>query len=374
LKFLSSRDKQEDYVSDPDILARYREQLIVSVCARSEQPEFQPLNISPWLAMSLLHKAIRRGQGALAQRAAATLLRDSPDRLWRRCGGIAFEDIGVADLDILPQVTAALGGKTFRAKAGGEWPVASFIVARMAHSPKCRAADDLLLTADLHPELEAARRELSSLPNADLLRLAAGPGLLTERAVALWYAVGTNRRTSRNLSPRRGESQLAFDELENAGFSNSVVAITRQGFRKVGEALCPFVALLHPLIQLEAATVVDDPLPPEKLIGDVPSWAFDMYSREGRAALRAFLQGSSETARWVRARIPSPARVGFLGTVVFRIEGGLVRSRLRWPTADKLRRLVDLECHGRHCRNASEIIELMRRDLSLLNEVRADAC
>jgi hypothetical protein len=302
------------------------------------------------------------------------LLRDSPDRLWRRCGGIAFEDIGVADLDVVSLVTAALAGKMFRAKAGGEWPVASFIVSRIAHASKCRAADDLLLTVDLHPELESTRRELWLLPTAELLRLAAGPRSLQERAVALWYAVGTNRRTSRNLSPRRGQPQLAFDELEKAGFSNSVVAIAREGFRKVGEALCPFVALLQPLIQPETVTIDGDPLPPETLIGEVPSWAFDMYTREGRAALQAFLQGTSETARWVRANVPVQRRVSFLGTVVFRIEGGLVRSRLHWPTADNLRMLVDLECHGSCCRDASEILELMSLDLALLNGVRAVVC
>ena len=361
-------------MDDPNILARHREQLIASVCARSEHPEFQPLNVSPWLGMSLLQKAIRRGHDALALRAAATLLRDSADRLWRRCGGIAFEDIGIADLNVVSLVTASLAGKMFRAKAGGEWPVASFIVSKMAHASKCRAADDLLLTADLHPELEAARRELWSLPTTELLRLAGGSGSLNERAIALWYAVGTNRRTSRNLSPRRGQPQVAFDELETAGFPNSVVAIAREGFRKVGEALCPFVPLLHPLIQPETATVEDDRLPPEMLIGDVPSWAFDMYSREGRAALQGFLQGTSETAKWVRARIPVQQRVGFLGTVVFRVEGGLVRSRLRWPVADKLRRLVDLECHGRCCRDASEILDLMSRDLALLNQARAHVC
>ncbi len=361
-------------MSKSDIPWRYCEQLIVSVGASSEQPEFQPLNISPWLAMSLLQKSIRRGHDALAQRAAATLLRDSPDRLWRRCGGIAFEDIGVTDLDVVSLVTAVLAGKMFRARAGGERAVACFIVSRMAHAAKCRAADDLLLAVDLHPEFEMARHELWSLPTAELLRLAVGPGSSKERAIALWYAIGTNRRTSRNLIPRHGEPQLVFDGLEKAGFSNSVVAIAREGFRKVGEALCPFVALLHPLIQREAATVENDPLPPEMLIGEVPSWAFDMYSREGRTALQAFLQGTSETARWVRGHVPAQGRVAFLGTVVFRIEGGLVRSRLRWPTADKLRKLVDLECHGRYCRDAAEILALLRRDLAMLNEVRAHVC
>jgi hypothetical protein len=99
-----------------------------------------------------------------------------------------------------------------------------------------------------------------------------------------------------------------------------------------------------------------------------------MYSRQGRAALQTFLEGTSETARWVRSHIPSQARVGFLGTVVFRVEGGLVRSRLRWSTANKLRRLVDSECNGPHCKDASEVLDLMRGDLSRLNEVRADVC
>jgi hypothetical protein len=54
------------------------------------------------------------------------------------------------------------------------------------------------------------------------------------------------------------------------------------------EALCPFVALLHPLIQSETARTEDDSLPPEKLIRDVPSGAFDMYSGEGRTGLSSF--------------------------------------------------------------------------------------
>ena len=51
-----------------------------------QQPN--PVPASPWLAMSLLQKAIRRGQEGLALRAAATLLKDPSERLWRRLGCI----------------------------------------------------------------------------------------------------------------------------------------------------------------------------------------------------------------------------------------------------------------------------------------------
>jgi replication-associated recombination protein RarA len=79
-----------------------------------------------------------------------TLLRDSPERVWRRCGVIALEDIGVADLVTAGKVVAALGGKTFRAKLGGEWAVASTIVSAMARAPKCRSADDVLMILERH--------------------------------------------------------------------------------------------------------------------------------------------------------------------------------------------------------------------------------
>lgn len=347
-------------------------QRLADAISNFQPPRCDPLNITPWLAAALLQKAIRRGHEELALRAAATLLRDAPDRLWRRCGGIAYEDVGLADVHAVTIVTAAISGKRFRAQIGSEWSVGSFVVSMMARAPKCRAADDLLLTADLHPSLEPTRRELSTLSASELMRFATEPGPLPERAVALWYVCGTNWRTSPHLRPRRGERGTAFDELVTAGFPHDVVEIAREGFRKLGEILCPFVALLHPLKQFEATTIVDDPLPPEMLIGELPSWALDMYSREGRAALNVFLQGASETARWVRAHVPAVRRVNFLGTVVFRVEGQLCLRRLRWPVADELRRMVDIECNGPHCPDAPVILELMRRDIPVLNAARAE--
>jgi hypothetical protein len=143
-------------MNGPVILNNARELLADKIFGYRE-PNPSPFRISPWLAMSLLQKAIRRGESELAQHAAATLLLIAPDRLWRRCGAAAFEEIGVADLETVSLVTAALAGKRYRATIGGEWKVASFLVERMAKAPKCRAADDLLLVADSHPLYKKAR-------------------------------------------------------------------------------------------------------------------------------------------------------------------------------------------------------------------------
>jgi hypothetical protein len=170
-------------MNGPIILNGARQQLSDEIFTyREAKPA--PLKISPWLAMSLLQKAIRRGEGELAQRAAATLLLIAPDRLWRRCGAASFEEVGVADLQTVSLVTAALAGKRYRATIGGEWKAASFIVDRMTNAPKCRAADDLLLTADSHPLYRRARTDLATKTTRELIRIATGDAALPVRALA----------------------------------------------------------------------------------------------------------------------------------------------------------------------------------------------
>jgi hypothetical protein len=219
-----------------------RQQSSDAIC-QDQLPICDPLKVSPWIAMSALQKAIRRGEEHLALRAAATLLRVSPERLWRRCGCIAFEDIGVADLDTVAIVTAALAGKRFRTSLGGEWAAASCVVSRMVHAPKCRAADDLLMAAEYHGDFEDARLQFAFSNTDDLIRIAKGADPLPIRALAAWFAIGTNRRPSPRLASRQGDPTAIFNALREI-IDPLVVEIAKEGFRRTGEVLALFVALL----------------------------------------------------------------------------------------------------------------------------------
>jgi hypothetical protein len=355
-------------MNSPEIFNQLRTRLANAIAQRDHVPALDAIPTSPWLAMALLQKAIRRGRADLALRAAATLLIDAPDRLWRRVGGITFEDVGLGDLDAAGLVTASLAGKRLRASLGGEWGVASLLVTRMANAKKCRAADDLLMCAERHPAFAQRRRELAERSTRDLLRIAVGTSCIIERALALWYALGTDGRRSA-LIPRRGQPGAVFDYLCEVGFPHTVVEVAREGYRKTGEVLCALVALLSSEQRPTTPVVADDEFPPEEMIGEVPSWALDMYSREGRSALTHLIGGSSQTAAWVREHVAGPERVKFLGNVLFAVEGGLMTRRLRWPTGDRLRQLVDTECQS-HCRDASEVLALMRADIPILNDIR----
>ncbi|XYD06797.1 hypothetical protein R1A27_16535 [Methylobacterium sp. NMS12] len=244
------------------ILQQAREQLGEVVRGpHTETPVDTPFPMSPWLAMSLLQKAIRRGRTDLALVAAATLLRDAPDRLWRRIGIVAFEDIGVADLESLQLAMAVTSSKAFRAKLGGEWAVASTIIARMTMAAKCRAADDLVMIVQHHPSLREARQELVELPTRDLIAIATGRDHLPLRALAAWFAVGTVRCPSDHLPRRRGEPDVVLDAFCDAGIPDTVVETAREGLRRTGQILCLFVSLLTPLLLGETAQLINDPLP-----------------------------------------------------------------------------------------------------------------
>jgi hypothetical protein len=283
-----------------------------------------------------------------------------------------LEDIGVADPETVGLVTAALGGKRLRAELGGAWSVASFIVETMAAAPKCRAGDDLLMSIEHHPSLAEARRRLPDLHNDQLRRFVLNPAPLAERATALWYLLGTDRRPSKHLAMRRGEPAFVFDLLDELGTPLTMLAVAREGFRKTREVLCPFVGLLMVNDDYRTGLVEDDPLPPETTIGPVPGWALDQYTREGRTALARFLRTGCRTAHRLCAQVPPGRRVDVLGSLVFACEGGLLKHRLRWPLGDELRRQVDVECHGPEVPDATELLDLLRSDLPILNGIRAE--
>jgi hypothetical protein len=208
------------------------------------------------------------------------------------------------------------------------------------------------------------------MPATELLYLALGTGPLPERAIAFWYVLCTNPRTCK-MRERRAEPQLAFDGMHRPGLPGSLVTTASNAFRKLRDPLCAAILLLQPHRSEESASIADDPFVPEALIDGVPSWAYDVHTREGRAALQRFLQGTTDTALWVRPHISTDKRVKFLGSVVFRIErrtDAVPPLLADWRQPSRARR-SRLRRTARRCSGDSQV---MRCDLPALNEARAE--
>ncbi len=358
-------------MDEQDRLTRFRTALMAAVIDRPHLFPFQPLSTSPWIAMSLMQKAIRRGYSHTALSAAASLLQMAPQRLWRRIGCIAFEDIGVADLKCVGLVTAALTSKAMRKQLGGEWAVASLVVEKMADANKNRSADNLLMTVEQLPHLVTERSLFATMPEQRLREIILGCPDLHKRALALWYLMGTTRWSSNVLAEREGNSGLAFATLAEHGVSPSVIAITEMGFRKTGEMLAPFMALLTLENGIRGKAVRNDTLPTLGLAGNIPSYALDTYTREGKQAFALFLNTKAETASWINENRPKGARLRLLGELVFRVEGGQLIQRSAGPAADALRKQYEVGCLGTFPEEASTLLALMRKDIGQLNACRA---
>lgn len=96
------------------LATNYAELALVLSDRQGTIPKPQPLDISVWLAMSVLQKSIRRGETGHALRAAASLLRDDPDKLWKRLAVAVFEDVGLGSLDLVTPVLIGTSGKGVR--------------------------------------------------------------------------------------------------------------------------------------------------------------------------------------------------------------------------------------------------------------------
>jgi MgsA AAA+ ATPase C terminal len=358
-------------IDKKDVLASFRQELVRPLSAHTPLP-LAPLPVTVWIAASVMQKAIRRGEEAWALSAAATLLIENPDKLWRRLACIAAEDIGLADICAVGTMVAVMSGKRTRAELGGEWPVASWLVQRLAQARKSRATDDLLMTAQLLPSLEVERGRLSELNNHQLRLILLGTDSLHIRALALLFLAGTAGKPVAYLKPRRGEPALAFDVLDELGTPFTVLELAREGYRVSREPLWLLMALLAAeLPDLGVAQHIDDEIPADTMAGPAPSWAIDSYTREGKAAISRFLNGVSPYCEWLQAHVQRSQQRTVTARALFHVEGGLLRRRCLSTLNDYLRANNERECTGLLAELAGEAMQLLQDDLPILNAIRA---
>jgi hypothetical protein len=82
-------------------------------------------------------------------------------------------------------------------------------------TPKCRSADDLLMACELQPAYAETRADPPLVTTRDLISVATGDARVPVRALAIWFALGTDRRRS-TLMSRRGEPRLKATGVRSA--------------------------------------------------------------------------------------------------------------------------------------------------------------
>lgn len=342
-----------------------------SLASDREVPTVEPLSVSSWVAMSAMQKGIRRGNVQLALRAALTLLEKDAAKLWRRLAGIVFEDVGLGSVETIRLAIAATASKAIRHELGGDWVVASALVERMCAAPKCRASDDLFLSVSYHHELDELRASLAGADLAEHLDRIRERGAILGVSLAALHASGV--RWTGQVSGRSADATSMFTAMQSAGADSTVVSLAEQGFRRTREALPVVLPLLTPAHPTATLPTQDDDFPPI-VVGrsGIPTYCYDLFSWEGKAALVRFLKRDTPTGRWLRKNVPVERRLAVVAGGVFRVEGGLVRQRIEWPCAITLRWLADSGFHGMKLSDPAAFLDMIRADLPTLDEERAD--
>jgi hypothetical protein len=335
----------------------------------------QPLTIDPWVASSLLQKAIRRGDADLAERAAITLHRLRGNGIWRRFLVIAFEDIGVASIDALIKTTAACTAPSWRTDvAGGDERVLCLIARLLAAVPKDRSPDCLISAAQSHPALEDARRRVGAMTIAQRVDYAANDTRpLPERAVAAWCASGVEWGAEHRIG--RGDLPGLMSALRHLGVPADLVTATRIAATRTREP----IVVMTPLLWLAASAagdhrVVDCPVPPATMIGDIPSYAFDKHTAVGKSAIHRFAHENHAVRDALAAYVPEYRAKDVACIAAFHVDAAPVSRRFAWDGSAELERLGDeaeMMKAGVPREGVAPLLNVIRDNLDHLNAIRA---
>lgn len=336
-------------------------------------PPARELPIDRYVAASLMQKAIRRGEVEWASDGAFTLLQMDSRYLWRRLIITLFEDVGLHDARLAWRVLAS---RQHCLKLGTEaWPIVQLIVSEMATSPKSQAGNHALHLASADAGKARAVDLLVDRPLAEAIRwITDSPRPLPELVHAIWTLSGMKlggiASPIQHPEASGAAGWAAFDRIVSDG---EIRALARAGAQAGASILAVSTALAAPVgyIGLNGYPSVPDAMPPASLIGGVPSWAFDMYTRVGKQALAL----ASKTCSNVRAvlqrdNVPAPKRANVLGSVHFELESASLQARLQHPTDLPLLSRVRTHAAGPWARRSSEIFEALQSDWDKFQSLR----
>jgi MgsA AAA+ ATPase C terminal len=354
-----------------DALCEVKQRLACEIDS-SSVPTTRLIAADRWVVSSLLQKSIRRGETQIAQDAAFTLVKLNGAAIWRRLMVIAFEDVGVANIDAITAVVAASSDAALRKSRGGNSHVAIHLAQLLADSSKDRSADYLVGAKD-HPALADFARTIRDASAEDILFRICDKTLgLPSKAIAALFAAVPHGDA---VWGRLGLDRLlrAYREL---GVPEDLLAATEIAASRTREPITVMVPLIWLAAQATRETnVFDCPVPSLVQLGDVPLYALDQHTRLGREAIWRFVR-EHPAVRWCLTHyVPERCWLGVAYVAAFYVDGAPVARRLMWDQSESLEVFGierDLLYAGMPTAGIKPLLGVMRANLDSLNELRRD--
>ena len=246
----------------------------------------------------------------------------------------------------------------------------STLTARLAKTPKCRTACDLLVSLPRPPDVRAT---LDTQPQFSPKSLQRGGIEEALQSAALWKSIAALSFRNRNgwQALSRGSPITRDAWLEAAALPEVERFVVRRGAGT--DALN---VLFVPAYQLSTLSARLAPSPLEdstnEKIGGVPAYGYCLYSGPGRLALRRFLDSSLASRRLLQ-KMGASDPIRAIGHAVFHVEGSLCSKPLEIYLSKEIRarsQLTSLAYAGIDARRVPELHEHVSKALPVLNIAR----
>lgn len=295
----------------------------------------QPMRCDRWVARSALQKAIRRGDLTIALSSTANLLEHDAKAFWRHLVVVALEDLGVVSMDTVAAVVAASRNKTWRTRMGGEWRVAAYLVTKMAGERHCQAVCDLLMRVQNDPRNAAYVAQMLEADCAELAGVLLDDTASIELRAAAALAMGGGLAEEQRIR----QPDAVFHVLSSMTSSSHVIAIAHAAWKTSRNEMAFLLPLVwREWVGAESEIETDDDFRAGRVVEGVPTYAMDQFTRIGGIAAAQFVRQNPALARMFDAAGQRSSSHGRLvGNLTFVLDGGMVKRRVRWPLADRLR-------------------------------------
>ena len=335
--------------------------------------ELPPINVDKWTAVSGLHKAVRRGEIVLANMYATTLINLDPNYLFRRLPILVYEDLGIADSCMYEYINA-LNSKVIR-NMYGDKKLASYLVGKIAKSPKNRTATDILCQLNIDPDADSYLHGCLNTPVNRLVHIATDTNLsLNHRMTALKVISGFSERQSngyyRTISKPRLDllQQVCEDMSASPSLTNAVLL----GNGKT-EGLNAALLLANEMLMESSTAIIAEDKVPSQYYESINLAALDIYCRSGRTVISQLVATSKSLQKYFTAHpVKNCARL--VGTILYIIEGSLLYRELHFDGSHELKanlELAEIFAAGMKTKDeVDELTALVRFEIPLLNDLR----
>lgn len=323
-----------------------------------------------WLLASNLQKAIRRGLSACAMSTAARLIDVDPGYLWRRLPVIAFEDIGLANVNACKSALAIFRRHALHDRLGPK-RVAAFLANMLANARKSRALCDAIAAMEFSVDRGRSESRCFHLLEEELMDLACSDGSVMDTVAALRHICGYREIC-------QGSYRVAAKprpDLMREVIRRSQLTETEALLFLSGQGVAESMNIPVPMIARMVRTC-----PGEEHKTDIESTgkngilhaAFDRHTRIGKRAFANLAEANASVARFFRIR-QSVDHVAAIGAGIFVLEGSLVDRRLVFHGDRELQETFErnfLEHARIQPDHQFSFLRILRRALPDLNRIR----